>query len=79
MGEQHCGRRNLTGLWSNDYSPSQKLAIEKCDEDMDKFVEDIHIFFTPVSDPLDPISEDNPFLQQLWGTSEYIITAEAME
>ncbi len=28
------------------------------------FVEDMNVFFKSVSAPLDPISEDNPFLQQ---------------
>ncbi len=47
---------------------------------MDKLVEDINVFFKSVSDPLDPISEDNPFLQQQCEVpSEYNIMVEAME
>ncbi len=56
--------KHMIGLKSNDNSPLQQLAIEKCDGDMDKFVEDINIFFRSVIDPLYPISDDNPFLQQ---------------
>ncbi len=70
----------MIGLGSNDNSPLQKLAIEKYDGDMDKLVEGSNVFFESVSDPLDSISEDNPFLQQQCEVpSEYNITVEAME
>ncbi len=72
--------KNLIGLGSIDNSPQQKLEIEKYDGDMDKLVEGITVFFKSVSDPLDPISEDNPFLQQQCEVpSVYNITVEAME
>ncbi len=74
------GHENLIGLGSNDNSPLQKLAIEKYDGDMDKLIEGINVFFASVSVPLDPISENNPLLQQQCEVpSEYNITVEVME
>ncbi len=65
----------VSGLGSNDNSPLQKLAIEKYDGYMDKLVEGINVFLKSVSDPLDPISENNPFLhQQCEVPSKYNIT-----
>ncbi len=70
----------VSGLGSNDNSTLQKLAIEKYDGYMDKLVEGINVFLKSVSDPLDPIAENNPFLhQQCEVPSEYNITVEAME
>ena len=70
----------LIGLNSKDEVPLQQLADTTCDGDIKALTNDINDFFKSVSDDIEPLKSDSPFLQQVCEVpSKYVITVDAME